>query len=41
VQGERWQAGIYEEQVSIEQGEAIRVEAINGLKLTVRPCTEN
>jgi len=40
VQGERWQAGIYEEQASIERGEAICVEAINGLKLTVRPCTE-
>jgi membrane protein implicated in regulation of membrane protease activity len=41
VQGERWQAGIYEEQASIKQGEAICVEAINGLKLTVRPCTED
>jgi len=41
VQGERWQAGIYEEQASIEQGEAICIEAINGLKLTVRPCTED
>jgi membrane-bound ClpP family serine protease len=40
VQGVRWQAGIYEEQASIEQGEAICVEAINGLKLTVKPCTE-
>jgi membrane-bound ClpP family serine protease len=40
VQGERWQAGIYEEQASIERGEAICVEAISGLKLTVRPCTE-
>ena len=38
VQGERWQAGIYEEQAPIEKGEAICVEAINGLKLTVRPC---
>ena len=41
VQGERWQAGIYEEQTSIEKGEAICVEAINGIKLTVRPCTED
>ncbi|MGD8444042.1 MAG: NfeD family protein [Desulfobacterales bacterium] len=41
VQGERWQAGIYEGQASIEQGEAIRIEAVNGLKLTVRPCTED
>ena len=41
VQGERWQASIYEEQASIEQGEAICIEAINGLKLTVRPCTED
>ena len=41
VQGERWQAGIYEEQASIEEGEAICIEAINGLKLTVRPCTED
>ena len=40
VQGERWQAGIYKEQTSIDRGEAICVEAINGLKLTVRPCTE-
>ena len=41
VQGERWQAGIYEGQASIEQGEAIWIEAVNGLKLTVRPCTED
>jgi membrane-bound ClpP family serine protease len=41
VQGERWQAGIYEEQASIEQGEAICIKAINGLKLTVRSCTED
>ena len=40
VQGERWQAGIHDELVSIEQGEAICIEALNGLKLTVRPCTE-
>ncbi len=41
VHGERWQAGIYEGQASIEQGEAIRIGAVNGLKLTVRPCTED
>ena len=41
VQGERWQAGIYEGQSFIEQSEAIRIEAVNGLKLTVRPCTED
>ena len=40
VQGERWQASIYEDHASIEKEEAICVEAINGLKLTVRPCTE-
>jgi membrane-bound ClpP family serine protease len=41
VQGERWQAGIEEEQVSIEKDEAICVEAINGLKLAVRSCSED
>ena len=41
VQGERWQAGINEEQASIEQGEAICVEDIDGLKLTVSPCIED
>jgi membrane-bound ClpP family serine protease len=41
VQGERWQAGICKDQTSIEQGEAIYIEAINGLKLTVRPFTED
>ena len=40
VLGWRRQAGIYAEQTPIEKGEAICVEAINGLKLTVRPCTE-
>jgi membrane protein implicated in regulation of membrane protease activity len=39
VQVERWQAGIYEEHASIEKGEAICVEAIKGLELTVRSCT--
>lgn len=41
VQGERWQADIYDEQASIEKDETIYVEAINGLKLTVRPCAED
>lgn len=40
VQGERWQAGIAEGRAPIGLGEAICVEAINGLKLTVRPCSE-
>ncbi|UCD82508.1 MAG: NfeD family protein [Desulfobacterales bacterium] len=40
VQGERWQAGIAKGRAPIEKGEAIFVEAINGLKLTVRPCAE-
>jgi membrane-bound ClpP family serine protease len=41
VQGECWQASIYEEHTSIEKEETICVEAINGLKLTVRPSTED
>ena len=41
VQGERWQAVIYEKHASIEKDEAICVEAINGLKLTVRSCSED
>ena len=41
VQGERWQAGIYEENTPIEKGEAICVEAIKGLELAVRPCPED
>ena len=40
VQGERWQAGIAEGGTPIGQGEAICVEAINGLKLTVRLCAD-
>jgi len=40
VQGERWQAGIAEGGMPIGQGEAICVGAINGLKLTVRPCVD-
>ena len=41
VKGERWQAGIYEKHASIKKGDAICVEAINGLELTVRSCTED
>jgi len=41
VRGERWQAGVNEEQASIEQGETIYIEAVSGLKLTVRPHTED
>jgi len=40
VQGERWQAGIAKGRAPIGQGEAICVEAVNGLKLTVGPCPE-
>lgn len=40
VKGERWQAVVCEGQSPIEQGREIRVEAINGLKLKVRPCAE-
>jgi hypothetical protein len=39
VQGERWQASIYEEHASIEKDEAICEDAINGLKLKVRSCS--
>jgi membrane protein implicated in regulation of membrane protease activity len=39
VQGERWQAGIHEKHAFVEKNEDICVEAINGLKLTVRPCS--
>lgn len=40
IQGERWQAGICDGQLPIQQGRGICVEAINGLKLTVKPCAE-
>jgi membrane protein implicated in regulation of membrane protease activity len=40
VQGERWQAGIAAGLAAIGQGESICVEAVNGLKLTVRPCAD-
>jgi len=41
VQGERWQAVVYEKRACIAKDEAIRVEAINGLKLKVRPCQQD
>ena len=41
VQGERWQAGVYEAHASIEKDETICVEAINGLKLKVRSRSED
>jgi len=41
VHGERWQAGAYAADACIETGEAICVEAINGLKLKVRSCSED
>ena len=41
VQGERWQACVYQKQAVIEKDETICVEAINGLKLKVRSCSED
>ena len=41
VQGERWQACVYQEQAVIEKDEAICVAAIKGLKLKVRSCPED
>ena len=41
VQGERWQAAIAADGAAIERNEAIYVEAIDGLKLTVKACTED
>jgi membrane protein implicated in regulation of membrane protease activity len=41
VQGERWQARIFNELGPIDQGEGIYVKAINGLKLTVIPCIKD
>lgn len=38
VRAERWQAAAAEGQAPIAQGEKICVEAIDGLKLTVRAC---
>jgi membrane-bound ClpP family serine protease len=38
VRGERWQAAAAEGQAPIARGEKICVEAIAGLKLTVRAC---
>jgi len=40
VKGERWQAAVCEGLAPIEQGRKIRVEAIRGLKLAVKPCGE-
>jgi membrane protein implicated in regulation of membrane protease activity len=40
VKGERWQARTAGDRIAIERGDTIRVEAIHGLKLTVRPWTE-
>jgi membrane protein implicated in regulation of membrane protease activity len=40
VQGERWQAVIADGGAPVAQGEAICVEAINGLKLTVGSCAK-
>jgi membrane protein implicated in regulation of membrane protease activity len=40
VRGEKWQAEISEGRAPIEPGEAICVEAVDGLKLTVASCTE-
>ena len=41
VSGERWRAGIADGQAPVEQGRAICVQAINGLKLTVKPSDED
>jgi membrane-bound ClpP family serine protease len=41
VRGERWQAYIAAGQAPIDKGEAICVEAVNGLRLTVRPCADD
>jgi membrane-bound ClpP family serine protease len=40
IKGERWQADVCEGNAPVEQGREICVEAVNGLKLTVRPCAE-
>lgn len=41
VHGERWQAAIADGQAPIAPGRAIRVQAINGLTLTVAPCADD
>ena len=41
VHGERWRAGIAAGQPPVDRGEAIRVEAVDGLKLIVSPWSEN
>ena len=40
VRGERWQARTSEATVPIEKGQEVCVDAINGLKLTVRTCAD-
>lgn len=40
VRGERWQARTIETTVPIEKGQEVCVDAIDGLKLTVRICTD-
>jgi membrane-bound ClpP family serine protease len=39
VQGERWRASVAKGHPPIEKGETIRVDAVNGLNLTVRKST--
>jgi membrane-bound ClpP family serine protease len=41
VRGERWRASIADGQAPIDPGEAIWVEAIESLKLTVKPWAED
>jgi membrane protein implicated in regulation of membrane protease activity len=41
VRGERWRASIADGQVPVDPGEAIWVEAVESLKLTVKPCAED
>jgi len=41
VRGERWRADATEGQAPIGKGQTIRVEAINGLKLKVKACSED
>jgi membrane protein implicated in regulation of membrane protease activity len=38
VRGERWHAAVAEGEAVVEKGDAICVEAVNGLRLTVRAC---
>lgn len=41
IRGERWQAGIATGKTAIGKGETICVEAIHGLKLTVKGCSDD